>query len=103
MGAAAMAAAAMRKREQDVIDDFRAAGATSPQQAQSYEPSGHGESLALRRLKNRAVIREAAPGTFYLDELVWAAVRRTRMRLVLTLIAVLAVLLAGILLGVIKQ
>src|SRR3954471_23264923 len=98
MGAAVIAAA-MRRREQEVIDDFRAAGATSPDRAQSYTAIGLGDSLAIRRLKNRAVIREVGPGVYYLDEEVWAAVRRTRMRLVITLIAILAVLLAGVLLG----
>jgi hypothetical protein len=101
MGAAVIAAA-MRRREQEVIDDFRAAGATSPERAQSYTAIGLGNSLAIRRLKNRAVIREAGPGVYYLDEEVWAAVRRTRMRLVITLMAILAVLLAGVLLGIIK-
>ena len=99
---AAVVAAAMRRREQGVIDDFRAAGATSPERAQSYNAPGVGESLALRRLKGRAVIREAAPGTFYLDEGVWTAVQRTRMRMALTFIAILAVLLLGILIGIIK-
>jgi hypothetical protein len=102
MGAAVIAAA-MRRREQEVIDDFRAAGAISPDRAQSYTAIGLGDSLAMRRLRNRAVIREAGPGVFYLDEEVWAAVRRTRIRLVLTLFAILAVLLAGISLGIIKQ
>jgi hypothetical protein len=59
---AAIAAAAMRMRERQVIDDFRVAGATSPDRAQSYTAMGIGETLAVRRLRNRAVIREAAPG-----------------------------------------
>jgi hypothetical protein len=102
MGAAVIAAA-MRRREQEVIDDFRAAQATSPDRAQSYTAIGLGDSLAIRRLRNRAVIREAAPGVYYLDEEVWAAVRRTRMRLLVTVMSILAVvLLLGILLGVIK-
>ena len=42
--------------------------------------SGLGESMAVRRLHDRAVIREAAPGVYYLDEEVWTAVRRTRRR-----------------------
>jgi len=41
---AAVVAAAMRRREQGVIDDFRAAGATSPERAQSYNALGVGES-----------------------------------------------------------
>lgn len=101
MGAVA-AAAILRRREQEVIDDFRAAGATSPDRAQSYSAIGLGDSLAIRRLHNRAVIREAAPGTYYLDEEVWTAVVRTRRRLVVTLLSIIAVLVLGALLGVIK-
>ena len=99
---AAVVAAAMRMREREVIDDFRAAGATSPDRAQSYDALGRGESLALRRLRNRAVIREASPGVFYLDEEVWAAVRRTRQRMAMVFIGIMAVLLVGISLGIIK-
>jgi len=99
---AAVAAAAMRRREQEVIDDFRAAGATSPDRAQSYTAMGLGDTLALRRLRNRAVIREAAPGVYYLDEEVWAAVRRTRLRLLTVLVILLGILLLGISLGIVK-
>ena len=101
MGAAA-AAAILRRREQQVIDDFRAAGAISPERAQSYTAIGLGDSLAIRRLRNRAVIREAAPGTYYLDEEVWAALRRTRQRLVITMLSIIAVFAIAALLGVIK-
>jgi len=101
MGAAVIAAA-MRRREQEVIDDFRAAGATAPGKAQPYEAMGPGESMAVRRLRNRAVIREAAPGMFYLDEEVWTAVRRTRRRLATTLLLVIAIALIGISLGIIR-
>lgn len=99
---AAIAAAAMRRREQEVIDDFRAAGATSPDRAQSYTAMGFGETLAVRRLRNRAVIREASPGVYYLDEEVWTAVRRSRHRVLGAVLAMMAVLLVGILLGIIK-
>ncbi len=99
---AAVVAAAMRMREQQVIDDFRAAGATSPDRAQSYSAAGHGHYIAVRRLRNRAVIREAAPGVYYLDEEVWAAVRRTRRRLVTVFISILAILLLGLWLGIVK-
>ena len=102
MGAAAIAAI-LRMREQEVIDDFRAAGATSPDRAQSYHAIGLGDSLAIKRLRNRAVIREAAPGTYYLDEEVWSAVIRTRRRLVLTLLSVISLMLLGMLLGIIKR
>ncbi|MFL5501031.1 MAG: hypothetical protein ACJ79Q_07340 [Gemmatimonadaceae bacterium] len=101
MGAAAVAAVIAR-REQEVIDDFRAAGATSPDRAQSYTALGIGESLAMRRLRNRAVIREAAPGVFYLDEDVWAAVRRMRHRVLGLFLLIAAVVSIGIFLGIIK-
>ena len=101
MGAAAVAAI-MRRREREVVDDFRAASALSPSTAQSYTAIGLGHSLALKRLHNRAVIREATPGVYYLDEEVWAAVRRTRRRIATVLIAVLVLLFLGTLLGTIK-
>lgn len=101
MGAPAVAAL-LRRREQEVVDDFRAAGALSPSTAQSYTAIGLGDSLAIKRLRNRAVIREAAPGAYYLDEEVWTAVRRTRQRLGIVIISMLALLLLGILLISIK-
>lgn len=101
MGAPAVAAM-LRRREQEVIDDFRAAGATSPDRAQSYQAVGVGDSLAIKRLRNRAVIREATPGVYYLDEEVWAAVVRTRRRLVITMLSIIAIFSLGVLLGIVK-
>jgi len=101
MGAAA-AIAILRRKEREVVDDFRAAGALSPSTAQSFSAIGLGDSPAIKRLHSRAVIREASPGLYYLDEEVWAAVRRSRQRLaVVILILVLA--LFGISLGVIRS
>lgn len=102
MGAAA-AVAIMRRREQEVVDDFRAAGAISPATAQSYNAIGLGESMAIRRLHDRAVIREAAPGLWYLDEEVWTAVRRTRRRVALVMVVVVLMLFAGFALGIFKR
>lgn len=101
MGAPAIAAI-MRRREQEVVEDFRAAGATSPATAQSYSALSIGESLAVKRLHNRAVIREGSPGLYYLDEEVWAAVRRTRRRLATVVLSMIALLFLGVLLGIIK-
>jgi hypothetical protein len=102
MGAAA-AVAIMRRREREVVDDFRSAGAISPATAQSYNAIGLGESLALRRLHDRAVIRESAPGLWYLDEEVWTAVRRTRRRVALAMVTIVLLLFAGFGLGWIKR
>jgi hypothetical protein len=101
MGAAA-AIAIMRRREREVVDDFRAAGAISPATAQSYTAVGVGESLAVRRLHDRAVIRESAPGTWYLDEEVWIAVRRTRRRIATVMLAIVVIVFVGLALGLIK-
>lgn len=86
----------------EVVDDFRTAGALSPSSAQSYTALGLGESIALKRLRNRAVIREAAPGVYYLDEEVWAAVRRTRRRIATIVLLVLVLVLLGVLVGTIS-
>ena len=101
MGGAAVIAI-MRRREREVVDDFRAAGATSPATAQSYTAVGIGESMALRRLHDRAVIREAAPGVYYLDEEVWTAVRRMRRRIAMVMLAIVILLFVGVALGTIK-
>jgi hypothetical protein len=101
VGAAAVAAV-MRRREREVVEDFRAAGAVSRETAQSYTAVGLGESLGLKRLRDRAVIREAAPGMYYLDEEVWTAVRRTRRRIATVFIVILILFLFGVLMGTIK-
>lgn len=93
--------AILRMKEREVVDDFRAAGAVSPSTAQSYDAIGLGETLAMKRLHRRAVIREASPGLYYLDEEVWTAVRNTRRRLAIVMLIVVLSLL-GISLGVIK-
>lgn len=83
----ATAAIAMSKRkEREVRDAFRAAGATTPANAMSLETIGIEETMAVRRLKRRSVIREAAPGLFYFDEDVWEAVSAMRTRMALLLV-----------------
>jgi hypothetical protein len=101
MGAPAVAAI-LRRREREVVDDFRAAGATSPANAQSYNAVGVGESIAVRRLRARAVLREGTPGTYYLDEQSWTALLGIRRRIAVTVLSVLAFVLLGVLLGTIK-
>jgi hypothetical protein len=101
MGAAA-AIAIMRRREREVVDDFRVAGATSPTTAKSYTAIGLGRSLAVHRLHDRAVIRESAPGTWYLDEEVWTAVRRTRRRVATVMLAIVVIVFVGLALGFFK-
>jgi len=102
MGAAA-AIAIMRMKEREVVDDFRAAGALTPATAQSYTAMGFGESRAIKRLHDSAVIREASPGLYYLDEEVWIAVRRNRRRRALMIGLVLALICLGFAVGFLKR
>ena len=102
MGAPAVIAM-MRLKERQVVDDFRAAGALTPATAQSYAAMGFGETMAIKRLHNSAVIREASPGLYYLDEEVWIAVRRNRQRRVVMILAVFALICLGLAVGFLKS
>ncbi len=95
---AAVAAVIMRK-ERDVVDQLRYMGAVSPTTARPIYDLGVDEDVGFRRLRAREVVREAAPGSFYLDEGVWTAVRRTRRRLALTMAAMAIILGGGVALG----
>lgn len=87
LGAAA-AIAIMRRKERDVRDVFVSRGVTSPAAATSLDDLGLDESFALKRLKRHAVVRESAPGLFYFDEGVWAAMGSVRRRIALLLVIV---------------
>jgi hypothetical protein len=89
MGAAAAAVAIAERR---IVEAFERAGATSVTSARTPDEVGvDTASVGWRRLTNRAVVREAPPGSgrYYLDREVWQAVRRTRMRLVVVLVIIL--------------
>ena len=101
MGAAAIAV--MRRKERDVRDAFRSAGAITPANAMSLESIGIEETMAVRRLKRRAVIREAAPGLFYFDEDVWEAVTAMRRRMALLLLATVILIGIVVLYGSVKM
>ena len=81
------------------MDDFRRAGATSPTTAKSLADLGLEDSWPVRRLQKRAVIREPQPGVMYLDEEVWAAVRRTRRSAAIVFIIILLLLIIGVWIG----
>jgi hypothetical protein len=98
----ATAAAVILIRERRVVEAFSAAAATSPERARPLETLGiESDGMALRRLQKRAVIRESAPGRFYLDVPTWDALRQMRHRMAFVMLAVLiVVLLLGVLAGV---
>ena len=98
MGAPAIAAVILRK-ERELVDLFRAAGATSPAGAKSLDEVGVYEAWPLSRLRRRAIVREASPGRYYLDEEVWTAMRGMRRRIAFTILAVFAILGALVWIG----
>jgi hypothetical protein len=84
----------MRRQEREVRDDFLRAGATMPVNAMSLGDIGIGESMAVKRLMRRSILREASPGLFYFDEEVYLSVRAMRRRMaVIMLVVVLLVFL----------
>ena len=86
-------------RERRMVARFRAAGAVSREQARTLEDLGIARGVILRRLRERAVIREAAPERFYLDQESWNAVRRSRRRAIHVASAILLAVLLAILFG----
>jgi hypothetical protein len=86
-------------KERKMVARLRMAGAVNPAQARTLEELGLQRGVILRRLRERAVIRDAGGERYYLDEPSWAAVRRSRRRAihitwVIALIIILAVLFA---------
>ena len=81
------------RKERDVRDAFSDAGATAPVNAMSLETIGIEETMAVRRLKKRAVIREAAPGLFYFDVDVYRAQVSMRRRMALFLVGTIVLAL----------
>lgn len=89
----------MLVKERQVVEAFMRAGATSASSA--VHPSDIAVDIAGlggRRLVDRAIIREAGEGRYYLDLPGWEALRRHRRRVlfvVLLLVALLALFFAG--------
>jgi hypothetical protein len=93
----AAAVAIVIRREREVVEACRRAGAISAATARPLRDLGLSESRGVDRLKDRAVLRMGAPGTWYLDEPAFEALRRMRHRLILVLmVASAAVLLGGL-------
>ena len=90
-------AAVILAKERRMVNRVRAAGAVSREQARTLDELGITRGPILRRLRERAVIREGSADHFYLDEESWAAVQRSRRRAihvlgVIALVVLLAVL-----------
>ena len=92
MGASGAVAVILIK-EKEIVSAFREAGATSPASAVSTESIGVHERIAFYKLRQRAVLREAGAGLYYVDEPSWEALRGQRWRIAL-LLAILILTLA---------
>ena len=85
MGAAA---AVIIRKEKELVAHFRSAGAVTPSKAQSPDALGVDTRVAWALLRKRAVIREASPGQFYLDEAAWEALRDRRRQIAIVVAVV---------------
>ncbi len=85
------------RHERQIVRRFQEAGAISPSTAQHLDDLHPGHRLGLHRLRKRAVIREAQPDRFYLDQEVWEALSRTRRRVSLAVLALIVLLFVGVL------
>ena len=86
MGAGAVAVIVAKERH--IVDAFQRAGAIDPRSAVVPAAIGVSERIAFRKLRQHAVLREANPGTFYLDEPSWQALRALRRRMALVWLVV---------------
>lgn len=68
--------------------------------AMSLSAIGIEETMAVRRLKKHAVIREASPGCLYFDEDVWQALSSMRRRMAFLLAGTIALIGLMVLYGV---
>jgi hypothetical protein len=92
MGAAA---AILLRKERDIVDTYRGAGATSLDSARRADELDVSEHLAFHRLVRRAVLRESTEGRYYLDEPSWNALRRMRHRMLIVVLVLLVVIIAS--------
>jgi len=94
MGASAAGAVILLKEKQ-IVAAFRQAGATSAPAAGHTSRFGRARAPGISQVRQRAVLPEAGPGVYYLDELSWAALRRVRRRvLIVVALAAIAAALA---------
>ncbi len=87
----AAAAAIILRKERDIVQMYRGAGATDASRARDPEELGISYRMPFKLLVKHAVLREAGNGRYYLDEPSWEALRSMRHR-----IAFIVLLMAGV-------
>jgi hypothetical protein len=92
MGAAV---AVLLAKERHIVSAFERVGAVTRDRARTPDDVGvDATKLAWRRLRDRAVVRDAGDGRYYLDVEVWEANRRLRRRMMVVLLTVILLLAA---------
>ena len=81
--AGAVIAAQRMQAERRMIEALRSAEAFSPDKAIPLAPDRNLAKLALRGLLRQNAVRQAQPGFYYLDEPVYAAIRKSRQRMLI--------------------
>ena len=86
------AAAAIARARRDVQHHFFSQDAVRPDRAVAFEPSRMIEQRQFERMQSRGIIREASPGTYWLDVVAYDLDLQQRYRRVrIALIAVLII------------
>jgi CubicO group peptidase (beta-lactamase class C family) len=86
-------------KERRMVSRFAAAGATSREQARSLEQLGVSRGVILRRLRERAVVRQVGTDLYYVDQESWNAVRRMRRRTASVMVAIVLAIVFSIVFG----
>jgi len=87
----AVVAAHKMQAERRMIEALKAAEAFSPEKAIPLAPDRNLGKLALRGLLRQNAVRQAQAGFYYLDEPVYAAVRKSRQRLAIGVAVIVVV------------
>ena len=93
MSAVAPIAAAVVRRQKQIVEQFRTAGAVSAERAVSTASLGIQDGMALRILRRHEILRDV-DGRCYLDAARWEAhqARRRRVAILVPVVVVVAVL-----------
>ena len=60
------------------------------------EDIGVHQRLIFGKLRRRAILREAGPGRYYLDELSWKAYQSMRRKIAIAMLLIVAVVAIGL-------
>jgi hypothetical protein len=94
---ATAAAAAVAKARRDIQHHFFSHDAVRPDRAVSFDASNGIQERQFERMRSRGIIREAAPGLYWMDVVAYDIDLRQRFgRVRLVLLAIILALAAGL-------